>query len=112
MQGSLRTRWRSAAGRWTIIRREASTVPTCRPTRCCAPPEVYDIPLRSLYSRNIANLMMAGRNISASHVAFTSSARDGDLRGRSARPSGPPPRMCVERADLAAAALRDRREAA
>ena len=37
-----------------------------------APPEVYDIPLRSLYSRNIANLMMAGRNISASYVAFTS----------------------------------------
>jgi hypothetical protein len=28
--------------------------------------------LRSLYSRNISNLMMAGRNISASHVAFTS----------------------------------------
>ena len=37
-----------------------------------APPEVYDIPLRSLYSRNIANLLMAGRNISASYVAFTS----------------------------------------
>jgi hypothetical protein len=35
-------------------------------------PEVYNIPLRSLYSRNISNLMMAGRNISASHVAFTS----------------------------------------
>ncbi len=36
------------------------------------PPEVYDIPLRSLYSRNIGNLFMAGRNISASYVAFTS----------------------------------------
>lgn len=35
-------------------------------------PEVYGIPLRSLYSRNIANLMMAGRNISATHAAFTS----------------------------------------
>jgi hypothetical protein len=35
-------------------------------------PETYDIPLRALYSRNIANLMMAGRNISATHVAFTS----------------------------------------
>jgi len=34
--------------------------------------EVYGIPLRSLYSKNISNLMMAGRNISASHVAFTS----------------------------------------
>ena len=35
-------------------------------------PEVYNIPFRALYSRNIGNLMMAGRNISASHVAFTS----------------------------------------
>ena len=34
--------------------------------------EPYNIPLRSLYSRNIGNLMMAGRNISATHVAFTS----------------------------------------
>ncbi len=35
-------------------------------------PDVYNIPLRSLYSRNVKNLMMAGRNISASHVAFCS----------------------------------------
>jgi hypothetical protein len=32
----------------------------------------YDIPYRSLFSRNIPNLMMAGRDISASHVAFGS----------------------------------------
>ncbi|MEV0792553.1 FAD-dependent oxidoreductase [Kribbella sp. NPDC050459] len=32
----------------------------------------YDVPLRSLYSRNVGNLWMAGRNISASHVAFGS----------------------------------------
>jgi hypothetical protein len=36
-------------------------------------PGPYNIPLRSLYSRNIGNLFMAGRNISCSHVAFTSS---------------------------------------
>lgn len=35
-------------------------------------PEVYNIPFRSLYSKNVNNLLMAGRNISASHVAFTS----------------------------------------
>ncbi len=34
--------------------------------------EVFHIPLRSLYSKSLGNLMMAGRNISASHVAFTS----------------------------------------
>lgn len=34
--------------------------------------EVFGIPLRSLYSKNIPNLMMAGRNISATHAAFTS----------------------------------------
>jgi hypothetical protein len=42
------------------------------PNVAIQPPEVYDIPLRSLYSKNVRNLMMAGRNISASHVAFTS----------------------------------------
>ena len=34
--------------------------------------EVYNIPLRALYSRNVDNLFMAGRNISATHTAFTS----------------------------------------
>lgn len=33
--------------------------------------EPYGIPLRSLYSKNIKNLMFAGRNISASHIAFS-----------------------------------------
>ncbi len=35
-------------------------------------PEVYNIPLRSLYSKDVSNLFMAGRNASCSHVAFTS----------------------------------------
>lgn len=35
-------------------------------------PEVYNIPLRALYSANVPNLFMAGRNISTSHVALTS----------------------------------------
>jgi hypothetical protein len=33
---------------------------------------VYQIPYRSMYSRNIENLFLAGRLISASHVAFAS----------------------------------------
>jgi len=33
---------------------------------------VYQIPWRTMYSRNIPNLMLAGRIISASHVAFAS----------------------------------------
>lgn len=32
----------------------------------------YSIPLRCLYARNLDNLFLAGRNISASHVAFAS----------------------------------------
>lgn len=32
--------------------------------------EPYGIPFRSLYSKNVENLMFAGRNISASHIAF------------------------------------------
>ncbi|MER6000074.1 FAD-dependent oxidoreductase [Nonomuraea angiospora] len=33
---------------------------------------IYHIPYRSIYSQNVPNLLMAGRNISASHVAFGS----------------------------------------
>ncbi|MEZ6017096.1 MAG: FAD-dependent oxidoreductase [Planctomycetota bacterium] len=35
-------------------------------------PEPYNIAFEALYSGNVANLLMAGRNISCSHVAFTS----------------------------------------
>ena len=33
---------------------------------------LYGIPLRALYSRNVGNLFFAGRNMSATHVAFSS----------------------------------------
>jgi hypothetical protein len=46
--------------------------PDLPPNTVLRTPEVYDIPLRVLYSKNIQNLLMAGRNISATHVAFTS----------------------------------------
>lgn len=41
----------------------------CTQIKLSAP---YSIPLRALYSRNRHNLFMAGRNISVSHVALTS----------------------------------------
>lgn len=47
--------------------------PSQQPFRSIKLKQPYSIPLRSLYSRNITNLFMAGRNISASHVAFSSS---------------------------------------
>lgn len=62
-------------------------------------PEVYPIPLRSCYSKNIANLMMAGRNISATHAAFTSTrvmatcATIGQAVGTAAA-------LCVEKSKL------------
>lgn len=46
--------------------------PELKPNVAIRTPEVYNIPLRALYSRNVRNLFMAGRNISATHVAFTS----------------------------------------
>lgn len=42
------------------------------PCRQAEVPQLYGIPLRSLYSRNIENLFFAGRNVSATHVAFAS----------------------------------------
>jgi len=45
--------------------------PEIAPNTAVATPP-FNIPLRCLYSRNVPNLFMAGRNISCSHVAFTS----------------------------------------
>jgi hypothetical protein len=45
-----------------------SSKPPCDQTRV----PLYNIPFRCLYSRNVKNLLFAGRNISASHVAFGS----------------------------------------
>lgn len=57
---------------------------------------IYGIPYRSFYSRNINNLFLAGRIISASHVAFASSrvmatsAHGGQAVGMAAK-------LCIEK---------------
>jgi hypothetical protein len=43
-----------------------------KPTIFHPAPSPYGIPYRSLYSKNIANLLFAGRNISATHAAMSS----------------------------------------
>lgn len=50
----------------------ARSRPNARPPWEEANTTPYGIPLRSCYSRNVSNLMMAGRPISASYVAFSS----------------------------------------
>ncbi|MRI31620.1 FAD-binding dehydrogenase [Endozoicomonas sp. OPT23] len=51
---------------------------------------VYQIPFRTMYSRNVSNLLMTGRLISASHVAFASTrvmltcAANGQVAGTAA----------------------------
>ena len=42
------------------------------PNIVLVPEQAYHIPARSLYSKNITNLLFAGRNISASHIALSS----------------------------------------
>jgi hypothetical protein len=51
---------------------EGFDAPDKRPYQSIKMDEPYNIALGALYSRNIHNLMMAGRNISCSHVAFSS----------------------------------------
>ena len=48
---------------------DAVEEPPCKQSEL---PALYTIPLRSLFSRNVPNLLFAGRNISATHVAFAS----------------------------------------
>ncbi|MDR1279959.1 MAG: FAD-dependent oxidoreductase, partial [Opitutaceae bacterium] len=47
--------------------RKGKPTHTWHPVKC-----PYGIPLRCLYSKNVDNLFMAGRNISATHLAFCS----------------------------------------
>lgn len=60
-------------GGWSIDLHPSGGVYATEPgSRHWYSPGTYDVPLRSLYSRNVDNLWFAGRNISASHVAFGS----------------------------------------
>lgn len=58
--------------------------------------DIYSIPLRALYSRNIGNLLFAGRCISATHVAMGSTrlAATGAAMGQAA---GTAAALCVAR---------------
>ena len=78
-QADLEGAWKTfddgvAIGGWNMDDHppEGFDAPNKKPYQSIPVPEVYNISLGALYSRTIANLMMAGRNISCSHVAFTS----------------------------------------
>ena len=55
---------------------------------------VYQIPYRCLYSRNVPNLFLAGRIISATHVAFGSTRVQGTL-AHAAQVVGPAAALCL-----------------
>ena len=64
---------RVAFGGWSIDLHPARGVYSSEPgSKHWHPDGNFHIPLRCLYSRNVENLWFAGRNISASHVAFGS----------------------------------------
>lgn len=77
-QADIEGRWRElpdavAFGGWPMddhpaLGFDARDVRPYRPAKYDGP---YNIPLGSLYSKTVGNLMMAGRNVSASHVAFS-----------------------------------------
>lgn len=61
-----------AYGGWSIDLHPPKGVYSPDPPATQVPVPLYNIPYRSLFSRNVSNLLFAGRNISASHVAFGS----------------------------------------
>ena len=62
-----------AYGGWSMDDHHPSGIRTTeKPTIFHPAPSPYGIPYRVLYSRNIENLMFAGRNISATHAALSS----------------------------------------
>ena len=56
---------------------------------------VFEIPFRSLYSVNVENLLMAGRNVSATHIAF-GAARVMATCAAMGEAAGTAAAMCVE----------------
>lgn len=65
---------RVAYGGWPLDDHPAEGMDdtSIKPNRAVHLKGPYSIPLRALYSKNIKNLWMAGRNISVSHVALSS----------------------------------------
>lgn len=65
---------RVAYGGWPIDLHPPTGVDAAAEAPCVQTtfPHVYSVPLRCYHSRNVANLFFAGRNISATHVAFAS----------------------------------------
>ena len=61
-----------AYGGWPIDLHPPEGIDTKEPPNISTHVPLYNIPFRCLYSRNIANLLFAGRNISTTHVAFGS----------------------------------------
>ena len=62
-----------AYGGWSMDDHHPAGIATAeKPTIYHAAPSPYGIPYRCLYSENIENLMFAGRNISATHTAMSS----------------------------------------
>lgn len=61
-----------AFGGWPIDLHPPGGIWSEDPPYISIPVPLYNIPFGCLYSRNISNLLFAGRNISASHVAFGS----------------------------------------
>lgn len=63
-----------AYGGWTLDQHTLGGMDnlTDEPAHLLVPPVPYQIPYRCYYSKNIENLMMAGRNISCSHLAMSS----------------------------------------
>ena len=88
-------------GAWTTIIRPASST-TARsakhyddPARACQGLP-FSIPFRCLYSQNVDNLLMAGRNISATPHGAVRHAGDADLRGDGPGGRARPPRCASQ----------------
>jgi len=75
-QGDIETQWlfedRVAYGGWPIDLHPPAGIYSPEPPAAFRHGPIYSIPYRCLYSRNISNLFMAGRNISATHAALGS----------------------------------------
>ena len=61
-----------AYGGWPIDLHPPEGIDSSEPPCCQVPIGIYDVPYRTLYSKDVDNLFLAGRNHSATRIAFSS----------------------------------------
>lgn len=96
IEGQIEFDDRIAFGGWSIDLHDPKGMYGTEGSRHIQPDGIFHIPFRTLYSVNVSNLLFAGRNISATHVAFGATRVQGTC-ATLGEAAGTAAALCVQR---------------